>query len=303
MRVAHTPGNWTTTRTPYNSEPCGENFPFSGLDFINLDDLSGVIQCPTNQSFEVSGSRVSSTQRFIEIVVSKCNNSTYQGICKTPEEIDNLLLNTEFSMGIVNRFFDFDDYDDPVKTYATDQNVYKTIPGFHKIINLYLRRSEYSINDALIQCNDPSEGGYYSIENDKVDIQAASNDTIMTLNIVQDTHIDQYSRTVYTFLDMTGQLGGLYEVFSILTSFLIGGIVNKCFNISVIKDLYYFEPKNEDEKFTDKNPNLKDISKSTNRKIHVLDKSMSSSIFKNTYEDNMSQNKKAKWYQHKNESK
>ena len=63
----------------------------------------------------------------------------------------------------------------------------------------------------------------------------------MTIQIVQDPIIDQYERSIFTFLEMTGQLGGLYEVLAISASFLINKTVNKFFTLSILKNLNFVE--------------------------------------------------------------
>ena len=144
-------------------------------------------------------------------------------------------------IGVKNRYFDFEDYDTPVKTYTEGSQYYRTLKSFHKQIFLYLRKNEYVLNDDLIQYRDQQKGSYYSVGREKIDLQEIHNDTVISIHFMQDGIVDQYERTIFTILEMTGQLGGLYEILTLLASFLISSIVQKFFTMSILKNLYVVE--------------------------------------------------------------
>ena len=58
-----------------------------------------------------------------------------------------------------------------------------------------------------------------------IDIRELEDNTVLTVLLLQDPIVNKYERSVYTFLDMTGQIGGLHEVLTVLSSFLVQGIV------------------------------------------------------------------------------
>jgi hypothetical protein len=47
-----------------------------------------------------------------------------------------------------------------------------------------------------------------------------------------------YYRTVFTFMDMMGMIGGLYEILQICGSFLVSKIANNIFMSSILNQLY-----------------------------------------------------------------
>ena len=122
---------------------------------------------------------------------------------------------------------------------------YRTLKSLQKHVTLYLRKNEYNLNDDLIQYRDHQSGSFYSVDKQQVDIQEATDDTVITIRIVQDPIIDQYERSSFTFLEMTGRLGGLYEVLTVVASLMISGIVQKLFTLSVLKNLYYVEKEHK----------------------------------------------------------
>ena len=109
-----------------------------------------------------------------------------------------------------------------MKAYVSDRIIFKTLKSFHKEVTMYLRRSEYNLNDDYVQIRGQEKGSYYSITDKQTDIQEQIDDTIITIQIFQDPIVNQFERNIFTFLEMIGQLGGLYEILTVVTSFMIG---------------------------------------------------------------------------------
>ena len=304
------PGNETYERFRYGHSLCGDDFPFTSSEFLNRTDYISYLQCPETQSYEVSGTRTSQTYKYVLIKLSKWNNSTYAGTCKSPLLINNFLKRGQLYLSIENRYFDFDDYDDPVKAYVTDRESYKPPTSFHKRVTLFLRKNEYSLHDDLVQYRDHQEGSFYSIGSKEVDIEELTDDTVMTIQIVQDSVVDQYQRSVFTFMEMIGQLGGLYEVLTLLASFLISGIVQKFFTMSILRNLFYVEcnPQDENSNFWDKNQINSIRNKiSTNQRDIVEEKKVDITEENNSsiYESSQAKNKhnNYNWYRCETQSK
>ena len=106
---------------------------------------------------------------------------------------------------------------------------------------MLLRKNEYYLQDNFFQTYSSDEGSYYSIDDEHYDIRELEDDTVLTIQIKQDKVVNKYERSVYTFLDMTGQIGGLNEVITLLASFFIQGVTKKLFHLSVLKNLYYID--------------------------------------------------------------
>ena len=94
---------------------------------------------------------------------------------------------------------------------------------------MLLRKNEYYLQDNFFQTYSSDEGSYYSIDDEHYDIRELEDDTVLTIQIKQDKVVNKYERSVYTFLDMTGQIGGLNEVITLLASFFIQESLKSCF--------------------------------------------------------------------------
>ena len=82
-----------------------------------------------------------------------------------------------------------------------------------------MRKNKYFLNDDLITYRKEKTGSFYSVERERMDLEEMVDDTVMTIQIVQDPFVDLYERNVFTFLEMTGQLGGLFEVLQVFVTF------------------------------------------------------------------------------------
>jgi len=58
------------------------------------------------------------------------------------------------------------------------------------------------------------------------------------MNFYKDPVVQSYERSVFSFLDLTGNLGGLFEVLQIVGSFMVGLFAGKTFLFSIISHLY-----------------------------------------------------------------
>ena len=161
------------------------------------------------------------------------------------------------------------------------------------------------MQDDLVQYRSQKKGSFYTIYDTQTDLQEVTDDTLMTIQIVQDPIIDQYERSIFTCLEMIGQLGGLFEILKSFSSLLIGWIVQKFFTLSILKNLYYIERTSKDK--DDKHLNLNHKISIQNR-IGVNQTEMADEMKVDSIEDNNSSiiegsqvnnvNKKRRWYRH-----
>ncbi len=56
----------------------------------------------------------------MEIKLLKCASNGGKNKCKNQTEIDKFFEPLKFSFAFINQYFDFSDYEDPVKTFIDD---------------------------------------------------------------------------------------------------------------------------------------------------------------------------------------
>lgn len=88
--------------------------------------------CPDSDDFSVTGNSISNLYSTFELSISTCTTGCPADLA---EKTKGLIV----SVAVANTFFDFEDYDDPVKTFIDDRFTYFLIPDFKKTITAYIQ--------------------------------------------------------------------------------------------------------------------------------------------------------------------
>lgn len=76
--------------------------------------------CFKDQNYSLQGDFYSKHFRYIELRLYKCANSSTNDGCASNEEISDYFKVRKFSVAFVNSYFDFNDYESPIKTFIDD---------------------------------------------------------------------------------------------------------------------------------------------------------------------------------------
>ena len=114
---------------------------------------------------------------------------------------------------MISGYFDFDDYETPVKSYAEDllsldfHSQYTTT----KIVDI--QENEVFLSDSILFGQAYSESKFYSIGSltERVYNPNVNPNEIVSLTFRLSKVSEQYERVVYSLLDMFGFLGGLFD--------------------------------------------------------------------------------------------
>lgn len=123
----------TTKRTkiPITFNKCGKD----GLNYTNVEEITRLgldnYWCPTINNITIGGVYYSSEYDYIEIKIAKCKNSSSSPIiCQPSATIDSAILGS-FNVVFISRYFEINDYDNPVKSYIS-QYFYNIVPSLKK---------------------------------------------------------------------------------------------------------------------------------------------------------------------------
>ena len=98
------------------------------------------------------GNNFSDNFTYFEISFSRWVGSDSKGnACKSNSDIDEALNNAALSMAVINTYYDFDDYNSPVKTYFDDQFYYDFVSGFEKETDIYVRQASVEQKDSFFR--------------------------------------------------------------------------------------------------------------------------------------------------------
>jgi hypothetical protein len=119
-----------------------------------------------------------------------------------------------------NNYFDFEDIDNPVKSYI-DSPEYMYYPqSGKKTLFINIRKNRYSLNDNLVY-GEEEESSFLSFENAKL-LDQNPEGLGFTIDFKVDSQIDYYERKIFDFIEMSGILGGFFGTAKLVLGFLVG---------------------------------------------------------------------------------
>lgn len=170
-------------------------------------------------------------------------------------------------------YVDFNDYNTPVKTFLDDSHSFKVMPGYFKFSRTFFVYNQANFQDSLVDATFSSHDSFYSIETATTDLYLASqtdNSTgLINVGMYMGDTEKLYERSVFNILELSGQLGGLYEAFDFIGGISVKIFASKLLMMSLINNLYHVKSDQDgnkkDDVFRSRNPHaiLAKISKFT----------------------------------------
>ena len=91
--------------------------------------------CPDSRDFTVSGNTFSDKYESFQLSFEKCTGG---GWASDPDITSNV-SSFRIDVQIVNTYFDFEDYDKPVKTYIDDRFLFDLVPTLSFSLNTFIQ--------------------------------------------------------------------------------------------------------------------------------------------------------------------
>eukprot|EP00347_Sterkiella_histriomuscorum_P014903 403359074 len=210
------------------------------FDFFCIKDKS---------SFTLGGTWTTSRLEYLEVLLIPCRNSTSSSVvCASQQQQVDYFNEVDFQFRFVNQYFDFDDFENPIKQYIDDRYYIPIEPAIQKSIEIYIKRSKTKQNDNYIPFSPQVDQEFASVENiqpytAKSDYGGTECFARVTLGI--DLQYDIYSRQVYTFADLLSDMGGIYSSLFAFGALIVGLFSENLFYYQIIKDLYQARPRKD----------------------------------------------------------
>ena len=157
------------------------------------------------------------------------------------------MITHSIELAIISSYLDFEDYDNPVHYYLQDLNVFTMTPLLSQKVEYQVKQNKVTLNDNIWLGAQgwQTETQFYSSECKQVYLSDFDQDkSFIRFFFILDPQINQYTRTVYSFLDMFGFIGGLYGMFKTFGFFIVNYLAIKQFYSSVILKLYHVVEEN-----------------------------------------------------------
>ena len=224
-----------TTEIEY--EIWGDRYPYSQKEIYDRIGLSTFI-CPKGADFFVRSNVNSDNFQAIQISISRWSISNW----KSSSEIQTILKTHYVNLAILSSYFDVNDYESPIHHYLQDKNIFYFTTYVSQRIEYKIKQNQLFLSDSIWFGSQgySSEINFYSIDKGETIISDTTLDnSYMQFFIFLDQQIDQNQRTVYSFLDMLGYLGGIFGVLFKLGMIIVGTISNKSFYASMLPTLFH----------------------------------------------------------------
>ena len=153
-------------------------------------------------------------------------------------DINDFFNQNYIKIAIISSYFDFDDYDNPIYYYLQDINMYNIIPNLGIKVQYQVRQNLAVMNDDILLGSQgiSSEFSFYNIERKRISYSTiGSNNAYLQVYINLDPQVNQYQRTVYSFLDMFGFIGGIFELLKTFGYLLVCYFTKRAYYTTVQK--------------------------------------------------------------------
>lgn len=143
-------------------------------------------------------------------------------MCADNTTIDDYLKLLEIRLNVVNTYFDFDDYSDPIKSYIDDRFLIHLVPSLTHTFLVKLQKNEVEVqNDYFSLVPGGNQQEFIGFENigDRISPEGGLHPGLLNIVFIKDSEHRSYERTVFTILDAFGSIGGLLEILTFIGSF------------------------------------------------------------------------------------
>ena len=174
------------------------------------------------------------------------NTTENNNHCQSQEEINRVLESGYVDIALINAYFDFNDYDKPIKTYlSSTEFLFLRTNDECQQFQALIQQNEVLTSDGRLYGEPFKSENFYSVT-DKVyktlnSATVAGAKGLISIALAKETH--QYERNVYTFFDMIGFLGGLYDSLFFIGFLFVYFFQTKLFNYKIISQLYQINDK------------------------------------------------------------
>ena len=143
---------------------------------------------------------------------------------------------------------DFTDFNTPVKTYIDDRSFFYLNPSATKLWRVYLQQNEAITNDDYLKIQSASKLNFFSIEKTIVDFSYPS-EKLINISVLLGPNKNTYSRSVFSIMDLFGNVGGVYGHLQSVWGILVGIVSTQIMLASVFRRLYYTDKSNFENLF------------------------------------------------------
>ena len=269
--------NYLDTSKFITLEPWDDDF-YDGIysqENINnfKNPLNPLLCIPKNESLDVILFQGGEDYRKFIISFEKCSEYTSSN-CADDQTMEELVPSTRIRYHLKSKYFDFTDIDNPVKFFAREEIAYMQFYTT-KISYMTIKKNEYHLVDDPFGFSE-EDGTFYSFDrfqNDIIDqkrIEGYYKSVYAFGEFSISEEIEIYERSVFSFLDLTGQIGGIYELLEVLAGIFVGYYNTKLFNYTFINKYNSVMAENDKKENENANGNNQNDNENEESKLNIF---------------------------------
>jgi hypothetical protein len=148
--------------------------------------------CFVNDNVTTHGSRGTDNSKVFA-VFAKCDSRYEQWV--KDEQKSFYLIDGEFRLNVVNKYYDFSDIKSPLKEYVLDTEYLSLDLNYYKKMQVFIRENRVVQYDSIWPWADPEEYIFYSVSDTKINFSNSTEDDSMILGefeIAMDNQIGKF---------------------------------------------------------------------------------------------------------------
>jgi hypothetical protein len=114
-----------------------DNFKYENRSEVLMYGIDNLM-CIKDPDFSLQGNYYSDRFRYLQLKLQRCREKD----CYNSSKIDSFFRALSLSVAFVNQYFDYNDYEKPLKTFIDDSVFFTLEKDRVKKANLYMMRSE-----------------------------------------------------------------------------------------------------------------------------------------------------------------
>lgn len=198
-------------------------------------------RCALNDTYYIGGSVFSIDYGAIKIAVAKCIGNG----CKPSAEVDEYLKGKTLFLGLLNYYFDTDDYEGPIKFKFEGSYNWGIMPGYYLTKTVRVASNFADDKTSYMPFSSHTQYKYYSVGKvfENV-VPQQQGQPLLEITIEADDTYVKIERSVFTLTDMASLIGGLLEIYLLSGAFLAGKFTDKIYYSKLLSHLYQvFNPQ------------------------------------------------------------
>ena len=147
-----------------------------------------------------------------------------------------------------NAYFDFDDYDQPIKTYLSSSDNLYFVSNYVSWMQFLVQTNKAETSDNRFVSDASESTSFYAVK-DKVqriaNVDGFLSDPVAILTFFIDQESEIYERRVFKFLDILSYIYGLYGIIFGFGGILVNSFKRNLLERSMMKRLYQIDVRKD----------------------------------------------------------